>query len=255
MVESRDVLGRGARRQRCLPGVAGCRRLGRPGGHGVRSTAPGQGHRVDGDARPRLVWTALGREAPRSERVATARDSRGSLWSPRGRAVPGGGGAGGVRGAPGTRTATATEEDPRGGVLVGVSGPGKRKPVRLTTLRRSVVAEAALGAVVLALTAALVNAVPARQAYVPAFTTTLVARSLAGDTVRIDVVVRPTTPGYEGISLRASTPSGRALPLQAAVASFTNPARGSVPSKSTWGREQAGSRTRSSASRRPGCGG
>jgi copper transport protein len=171
------------------------------------------------------------------ERVATARDSMGSLWSRRGRAVRRGGGphdagdAAGVRGPQGARTAATatTAADPRGGVLVRVSGPAKQKPVRLTTLRRSVVAEAALGGVVLALTAALVNAVPARQAYVPAFTTTLVARSLAGDTVRIDVAVRPTTPGYEGISLRASTPSGRALRLQDAVASFTNPARGIGP--------------------------
>ena len=174
-----------------------------------------------------------------SARVATARDVTGSPGIPRGRAVPGREGAGaaaavgGIRGAQGAPTTAAlyTAEASRGSVLMRASGPSTPEPgpVRLATLRRSVVAEAALGAVVLALTAALVNAVPARQAYVPAFTTSLVARSLAGDTVRVDVAVRPTTPGYEGISVRASTPSGRALPLQAATASFTNPARGIGP--------------------------
>ncbi|MGZ4721890.1 hypothetical protein, partial [Oryzihumus sp.] len=37
------------------------------------------------------------------------------------------------------------------------------------------------------------------------------------------------SPGYEGMSLRASTPNGRPVPLQLAAASFTNPARGIGP--------------------------
>ena len=109
------------------------------------------------------------------------------------------------------------------------AGPGERAPVRVGTLRRSVAAEAALGALVLALTAVLVNTMPGRQAYLPSFSTSVLARNAAGDSIRVEVLVRPTSPGYEGMSLRASTPGGRPLPLQLAAASFTNPALGVGP--------------------------
>jgi copper transport protein len=139
--------------------------------------------------------------------------------------------AGGGGGESGTVGAAAVSAGDRtsGSVLVRAAGPAERAPAPVGTLRRSVAAEAALGAVVLVLTAVLVNAVPGRQAYQPSFTTSVLARNAAGDTLRVDVEVRPTSPGYEGMSLRASTPTGRPVPLQLAAASFTNPARGVGP--------------------------
>ncbi|MGZ4601293.1 copper resistance protein CopC [Oryzihumus sp.] len=141
--------------------------------------------------------------------------------------------AGGGSGESGTVGPAAVYAGDRtsGSVLVRAAGPAERAPAPapVGTLRRSVAAEAALGAVVLVLTAVLVNAVPGRQAYLPSFTTSVLARNSAGDTIRVDVLVRPTSPGYEGMSLRASTPNGRPVPLQLAAASFTNPARGIGP--------------------------
>ncbi|MEO7070373.1 MAG: copper resistance protein CopC [Nostocoides sp.] len=94
---------------------------------------------------------------------------------------------------------------------------------------RSVAVEAGLGVAVLALAAVLTSTVPARQAYQPSFSTTVGGSSPTGSESRVSVVVRPTTPGYEGMSVRVMSPTGAPVRLKDATGSFVNTAVGIGP--------------------------
>jgi copper transport protein len=99
--------------------------------------------------------------------------------------------------------------------------------VRGTTarrLRRLVAAETGAALVVLALSAALVSTAPARETYVPTMATTVSAHGATGD-LSLQVTVRPTTPGFEGLTVHATSPAGQALPIQSAQVRFTNTAQ------------------------------
>ncbi|MDQ2758144.1 MAG: copper resistance protein CopC [Actinomycetota bacterium] len=94
---------------------------------------------------------------------------------------------------------------------------GGRRPARAT-----VTVEAGLGVVVIALAAALTSSVPARDAYQPTFSTTVVGRGPAGQERRVAVVIRPTTPGYEGMSVRVTTVAGAPVRLSKASGSLVD---------------------------------
>jgi copper transport protein len=80
-------------------------------------------------------------------------------------------------------------------------------------LRESVLAEVGIGVAVLALTAALVSTVPARQDYAPPFSGAAVARSAEGETVRVAVEVSSPRVGTQTIRVRTTSDDGRPLPV------------------------------------------
>jgi copper transport protein len=96
-------------------------------------------------------------------------------------------------------------------------------------LRRTVVAEVAIAAAVLALTAVLVNGVPARQAYAPPYSTTLTARDSDGQAITVLVDVSPTRTGGQDIHLYPYTQAGVVLPYQSALGTLTEPSAGLGP--------------------------
>ncbi|HET9657468.1 MAG TPA: hypothetical protein VFP72_19105, partial [Kineosporiaceae bacterium] len=81
----------------------------------------------------------------------------------------------------------------------------------LSRLRASVVAEAGVGLVVLALTAVLVDAVPARVAYAPPFSATVTGQGNDGTTISVVLDVAPTRVGLETVHLYASSGTGAVL--------------------------------------------
>ncbi len=91
-------------------------------------------------------------------------------------------------------------------------------------LRRLVTVEAAGAVVVLALSAALVSTAPGRETYVPTMSTTVRAHGAPGD-ITLHVAVRPTTPGFQGLSVAATSPAGKAIPIAAARVQYTNAAQ------------------------------
>lgn len=99
--------------------------------------------------------------------------------------------------------------------------------VRGTTARPLhglVVAETGAALVVLALSATLVSTAPARESFVPSMVTTVNAHGATGE-VTLHVTVRPTTSGFEGLTVVATSPAGEVLPVEAARVQFTNSAQ------------------------------
>jgi copper transport protein len=96
--------------------------------------------------------------------------------------------------------------------------PGPPEPARVSALRRSVAFEAVTGLAVLAVTAVLVNGVPARTSYAPPLKTTAHAGPL---TVRINV--KPTTRGSEKLRVTTLDGHGRPVTLAAATAALSLP--------------------------------
>ena len=96
-------------------------------------------------------------------------------------------------------------------------------------LRRLVLTETAVVAVIIGVTAALVTSEPAVETYRPSFGTTVTATAPAGGRIVLDVLIRPTTPGFEGLTVHASDPSGREVPVEAAAMSFVNRGTGIGP--------------------------
>lgn len=86
----------------------------------------------------------------------------------------------------------------------------------------SVTVEAGLGVAVLALAAVLTSTVPARDDYRPTFSTTVPGGGPAAQQGRVAVVIRPTTPGYEGMSVQVVTADGATIRLRSASSSFVN---------------------------------
>ncbi len=89
-------------------------------------------------------------------------------------------------------------------------------------LRRLVLTETAVAVAILGVTAALVATPPGADTYLPSFTTTLTGQAPTGERVVLDVLVRPTRPGFEGLTIHASTPAGAAVPITTANMTFTN---------------------------------
>ena len=85
-------------------------------------------------------------------------------------------------------------------------------------LRRSVAGEFAVGLAVLAVTAALVNAVPGRAALAKPYSTSLEAGSLI-----IDITVDPAKAGPLAVHVYTLTPLGQITEVQEVTASFTQP--------------------------------
>lgn len=102
------------------------------------------------------------------------------------------------------------------------------RPDTVRTLRRLVAAETSGAVVVLGLTAALVSTAPGRETYVPSMSTTLAAGA-GPAAVRLHVTVRPTTPGFEGLTVEATSRDGSAVPIDAARVRLVNPAHGIGP--------------------------
>ncbi len=94
----------------------------------------------------------------------------------------------------------------------------------LARLRRRVAFEAGIAAVVLGLTAALVNSVPARTSYVPPFSGTVFAGPL---TVQVDIA--PTRRGPQTLHVYVFDPAGKAQPLADASAALSLPDAGVGP--------------------------
>jgi copper transport protein len=103
-------------------------------------------------------------------------------------------------------TAVSAPSDPPGPAAPEGSAPVLR-------LRESVLAEVGIGVAVLALTAALVSTVPARQDYAPPFSGAAVARSAEGETVRVAVEVSSPRVGTQTIRVRTTSDDGRPLPV------------------------------------------
>jgi copper transport protein len=104
---------------------------------------------------------------------------------------------------------------------------GSRALVRrgpLSTLRKTVLAEAAAAAAVLAVTALLVNAVPARIALARP-----VSKELTAGKVIVDITIDPAKAGPAAIHLYTLSPNGQELEVQDAAVTLTLPSRGIGP--------------------------
>ncbi|WP_261556861.1 copper resistance CopC/CopD family protein [Frankia tisae] len=98
--------------------------------------------------------------------------------------------------------------------------PAEKAPsaAALTGLRRGVASELIVGAVVLGLTATLVNMIPARTSYAPPFTGTAFAGPMT-----VKVRVAPTRIGAESLDVYAWAPSGKPQKLVQASAALSLP--------------------------------
>ncbi|MGV8964913.1 MAG: copper resistance protein CopC [Cellulomonas sp.] len=104
--------------------------------------------------------------------------------------------------------------------------PGSAQSARL---RRLVLVETAIALTIHGLTATLVATPPGAETYLPSFTTTLIGQAPTGERVTLDVLVRPTRPGFEGLTIHASSQPGAAVPITVANMTFTNRGTGIGP--------------------------
>nr|WP_018504002.1 copper resistance protein CopC [Parafrankia discariae] len=103
--------------------------------------------------------------------------------------------------------------------------PGPRvTSIALTGLRRGVLFEVLIGAVVLAVTAILVNTIPGRDSYAPPFTRTTVAGPLT-----VDIDVSPTRTGAQTMHVYTYDPQGRPQRLVEASGELSLPSAGVGP--------------------------
>jgi copper transport protein len=96
-------------------------------------------------------------------------------------------------------------------------------------LRKSVAVEVLLGLTVLAVTAALVNAQPARSALTPALYSGSVSAGNGDTAMTITATVDPARVGVNQIHVYTSTPKGADLPVRAMSAKLVSPDGTSVP--------------------------
>ncbi len=106
---------------------------------------------------------------------------------------------------------------------------GAHGSARAAALRRLVLTESAVAVGILAVTAALVSTTPGVETYLPSFTTTLTGQAPSGARVVLDVLVRPTRPGFEGLTIHAASESGAAVPITTANLRFVNRENGIGP--------------------------
>jgi copper transport protein len=110
--------------------------------------------------------------------------------------------------------------------LAGVSRSFVRRRQAGGRLRRAVLAEVAVATAVLAATAMLVNAVPARSAVSRPVTKEL---SAGGGKVIVDVTIDPAKAGPATIHLYSLTPTGQVAEVQEATVTLRLPAKGIGP--------------------------
>jgi copper transport protein len=103
--------------------------------------------------------------------------------------------------------------------LAGSAAVSAPRPAIART-RRLVAAEAALGMVVLALTAGLTAAVPAARSYSPALDITVDGQSAQFSAVRMHVVISPTSYGFEDMRVEVSDPGAGRLSVQSVTGSL-----------------------------------
>jgi copper transport protein len=139
------------------------------------------------------------------------------------------------RRAPGSIAGPATPQAVRAGVGATAlaqavhAAPGRQWSDPITGLRRSVTAEVAIGVLVLGLTTALVNSIPAAQAYAPSFDTVLAGHDTQGDVIRVHLVIEPAQSGFETVTVETTTPAGASLAFQSVSGSVTEPSLGLGP--------------------------
>ena len=138
-----------------------------------------------------------------------------------------------VSASPGTTTTTKLLKAP---TPLQPDGPTVRQ------LRTSVIAEVAIGAVVLAVTAVLVATVPANVDYSPPYSATVVGHGNNGENITVKLDIAQTKVG--ATKMRIHTSSGRRpLPFQQVVGSLTERSKGLGPVKFTFTPTQTGNGT------------
>jgi copper transport protein len=113
-----------------------------------------------------------------------------------------------------------------------VAATGTRvRPVEpsIGRLRASVTAEVAIAAVVLTLTAVLVNTVPANQAFAPPYSATVVGQGSNGEAITVRLDVDRTKAGLTAVHISTHTPTGAVLPFAAVAGSLTERSTGLGP--------------------------
>ena len=113
--------------------------------------------------------------------------------------------------------------------LLGLAYYGRRWFQHQGRLRWSVAAEVGLGVTVLALTSALVNSVPAGQAYSPTFDTALVGQAGPGTEIRVHLVIAPTRFGFQSVRIETADRAGARTAFESATGSLTEPRLGIGP--------------------------
>jgi copper transport protein len=110
----------------------------------------------------------------------------------------------------------------------------KDTPVRpvepsIRRLRASVTGELGIAAVVFALTAVLVNTVPANLAFAPPFSATVVGQGNNGQTITVTLDVDQTKAGLTTMHIYTRTPDGAVLPFVAVEGNLTERGTGLGP--------------------------
>ncbi len=96
--------------------------------------------------------------------------------------------------------------------VVGTQAPARRVEPSVAQLRRSVIAEVVIAAVVLGLSAVLVNTEPAKVDYDPPYAATVVGRGNNGENITVRFDVARTKPGPTTMSIHTSA-GGRPVPF------------------------------------------
>jgi copper transport protein len=114
-------------------------------------------------------------------------------------------------------------------------GDGGAEPVApgIGRLRRSVLAEVAVAAVVIGLTSALVNTVPGRQSYAPPFSATVTAQGAEGDAITELLTVDQTKAGPTTVHVYTYTKAGAVLPFASASGTLVERSKGLGPVRFT----------------------
>jgi copper transport protein len=103
----------------------------------------------------------------------------------------------------------------------------------LGRLRRTVVAEVAVGAVVIGLTTALVDTVPGRQSYAPPFSATVTGQGNNGEAITELLTVDRTKAGPTTVHVYTYTKAGVVLPFASASATLVERGKGLGPVRFT----------------------
>jgi len=99
----------------------------------------------------------------------------------------------------------------------------------IARLRASVSAEVGIAAVVLALTAVLVNTAPANTAFAPPYSATVVGQGNNGEAITVTLDVDQTKAGLTTMHVYTHSRDGAVLPFVAVDGSLTEPSTGLGP--------------------------
>jgi copper transport protein len=115
------------------------------------------------------------------------------------------------------------------GMVAAVETPAGPVEPSIGRLRASVAAEVAIAAVVLALTAVLVNTVPGNQAFAPPYSATVVGQGNNGQDITVTLDVDQTKAGLTAIHIYTHTKDGAVLPFVAVDGTLTERSTGLGP--------------------------